>query len=380
MAYPLLYEINTRCWLWDLSERLGQPMTLATVPAAELARWRRLGFTHVWLMGVWSSGPRSREKALSEPNQRRVYSEALPDWRAEDVGGSPYAIADYRVPPELGGEEGLQTFRQQLHEQGFKLLLDFVPNHLGLDHPWVQQRPELFVQSGGKAPETFLVQTGRGAHWLAQGKDPYFAAWTDTVQVEYRRAETRRAMLELLRSVAARCDGVRCDMAMLLLSDVFAKNWKRFPVAGDAPETEFWAEAIPVIKEVFPNFLFLAEVYWGLEARLQQLGFDYTYDKELYDRLEARDPAGVQRHVLSLKPETLAAGAHFLENHDEARIASILTPAQHRAAAWVILGLPGMRFLHEGQLTGARLRLPVQLRRRFPEPAQPEIAGMYEQV
>lgn len=377
---PLLYQINTRCWLRELSAAAGNPVTLADVPVAEFARWRKLGFTHLWLMGVWTPGPKGRALALNEPDLRRAYNAALPGWRDDDVGGSPYAIADYRVPPALGGDAGLKQFRDQLHAHGLKLILDFVPNHLGLDHAWLRERPDLFVQSPGEAPGTFAQATVAGIRWLAQGKDPYFAPWTDTVQLDYRRPATRSAMQELLLSVAARCDGVRCDMAMLLLSEVFAKTWAHLPCATETPAREFWAEAIPAVKAAQPGFLFLAEVYWGLESRLQELGFDFTYDKELYDKLFWRDGAGVQRHLLGLSREARARGAHFLENHDEPRIAAQLSPAEQRAAALVILGLPGMRFLHEGQLTGARVKLPVQLARRRAEPPDEAVAKVYEQL
>jgi hypothetical protein len=201
------------------------------------------------------------------------------------------------------------------------------------------------------------------------------------VQLDYRRAATRSAMTQLLQSVVACCDGVRCDMAMLLLNDVFAKTWESFPIANQVPPaTEFWASAIPAVKATHPGFLFLAEVYWGLEPRLQALGFDYTYDKALYDGLVARDAAGVQHHLLGMTAEAVAGCAHFLENHDETRIASILSLAEHRAAALLILGLPGMRFLHDGQLSGARLKIPVQLGRRAAEPKQADIEKLYKQL
>jgi len=138
--------------------------------------------------------------------------------------------------------------------------------------------------------------------------------------------------------------------------------------------------AIARVRAGRPDFLFLSEVYWGLEGRLQELGFDYTYDKELYDKLVGRDAAGVQRHLLGASCEYVAASAHFLENHDEPRVASFLSPSEHRAAALVILGLPGMRFVHEGQLAGATLKIPVQLGRRPMEAEQPEVEKIYEQI
>ena len=378
MPHPLLYEINTRCWLRALSEKSGASITLADVPDSEFAGWQKRGFTHIWLMGVWTTGPCARGEALQHPDLRQAYDQVLPGWQEADVAGSPYAIGDYLVPPALGGEAGLVEFRRKLHQHGLKLVLDFVPNHVGLDHPWVRERPDLFVQSPGDTPGTFAQQTPAGVRWLARGKDPYFAPWTDTVQLDYRRPATRTAMTQLLQSIAGRCDGLRCDMAMLVLTEVFLKTWERFQVSVPPPASEFWASAIPAIRQAHPGFLFLAEAYWGLEARLQALGFDYTYDKALYDRLVYRDGAGTQRHLLGMNPEALAGSAHFLENHDEPRIASILSPAEHRAAALLILGLPGMRFLHEGQLSGARLKIPVQLARCPAEPLPAVVAGIYE--
>lgn len=380
MPFPLLYEINTRCWLRQLSEAHGGQVSLAEIPDREVEKWQRFGFTHVWLMGVWRVGSRSREKALEIGDLRRAYAEALPDWSPEDVGGSPYAIADYSVEPALGGPAGLAGFRHKLNSAGIRLMLDFVPNHLALDHPWVSQRPELFVQMPTPGPGTFAVQTSKGRVNLAFGKDPNSPAWTDTVQLDYRRSESRAAMAGELLKVAGQCDAVRCDMAMLLLNDVFARTWKDSVSKERPPSTEFWTGAIQSVKQRHTEFEFLAEVYWGIEERLQELGFDYTYDKELYDRLVARDGPGVQRHVSGLSPRRLQASAHFLENHDEPRIASLLNLPEHRAAALTILGLPGMRFLHEGQLLGYKRRLPVQLSRRAVELPDPSIRAMYEQL
>lgn len=377
MSHPLVYEINTRCWLRELARDRGGRLTLANVPDDEIARWASLGFTHVWLMGVWETGPLARQAARDNPAVRQACLEALPDLREDDIAGSPYAIAGYRVPRALGGERGLQRFRKQLHRQGLGLLLDFIPNHLGLDHPWVVSHPERFVRAPTPQPGTWTIDTDSGTHHLAHGRDPYFPPWNDTVQLDYRSMDTRAVMQRELAEVARRCDGVRCDMAMLVLNDVFARTWSEFPTDETEPAREFWGEATATIRRDHPEFLFLAEAYWGLESQLLHLGFDYAYDKSLYDRLIARDPAGTQRHLLDLDPAALAGGAHFLENHDEMRIASHVSPTEHAANALLILGLPGLRLLHDGQLQGACLRTPVHLGRRWPEAVQSRVEALY---
>jgi hypothetical protein len=376
---PFLYEINTRCWLRELSERRGQPITLGTVPIDEVMRLQELGFTHLWLMGVWSTGPRGRAHALNDPELRATYAKILPDFSDEDIPGSPYAITAYEVPPALGGEAGLSAFRELLHRHGMKLVLDFVPNHVGLDHPWVTERPELFVQSREDSPETFPQESPGEILWLGHGKDPFFPAWIDTAQLDYRRADTQAAMQGVLESVAERCDGVRCDMAMLVLREIFAKNWSQFPCAGKVARNEFWKEAIEAVTAKHPGFLFLAEVYWNLETQIKQVGFHYTYDKRLLDLLLYHRQETLC-YLASAGDAFLTHSAHFLENHDEPRIAGRMSLAEHRAAALVAFGLPGLKLVHEGQLTGARLFTPVHFGRRPLEPFQVEIIAFYEHL
>lgn len=353
-------------------------MDLGSVPPLEVEQWRDLGFTHIWLMGVWTSGSRARAHALASPDLRQ----ALPLLDENALGASPYAISSYSVPQALGGESGLASLRGMLHERGLKLLLDFVPNHTGLDHPWIATKPELFVQSSPENPGCFLRQTCSGIRWLAHGRDPYFAPWTDTAQLDYRQPATQQAMARELESIARRCDGVRCDMSMLALNKVFAQTWGHLPPLGDSaePVAEFWDSVIPAIQRKFPEFLFLAEAYWGLEPTLQDLGFDFTYDKTLYDNLVGDDGAAAISHLKSQGITRLGKGARFLENHDEPRIASRLTIERHFAAALLTFSVPGMRFLHEGQLEGAQIRIPVQYLQRPVEKRNEDIWKFYRQL
>jgi hypothetical protein len=381
MDHPLLYEINARHWIAELREKYSDRsgLDLGSVPDGEIEIFAERGFTHLWLMGVWPTGPRSRAEALRHQDLRREYGNALPGWMEDDVLGSPYAVAALEAAPYLGGDAALARLRERLARLNIKLVLDFVPNHLGLDHEWVQTHPEYFVGQPQPFTDSFPVETVSGTRFLAHGKDPYFSGWTDTVQLDYRRRETREAMASLLEAVSAKCDGVRCDMAMLLLEEVFHRTWSHVPADTEPVRGEFWAEAIARVKARRPDFLFLAEAYWDLEGRLCELGFDYAYDKKMYDFIEHDHPWAMQPHLLGLGAAN-ARRAHFLENHDEPRIAGSVGLELHRAAAVLALGLPGMRFLHDGQFEGLRRFARVQLTRRAHEPVDESIFRMYQQL
>lgn len=383
---PLLYEVYTRQWLSSLSRKKGRDIDLWGVPEDEIDGWAERGFSHIWLMGLWPTGARSRQEALRHVDLRRAYDDALPGWTDVDIGGSPYAISAYHVSPALGGDDGLAAFRKRLAERGLKLVLDFVPNHTGLDHAWAIQRPHLYVgapvQADVAIPEATRIKGAWGERLIAHGKDPYFAGWTDTLQLDHRRPETRRAMIEQLEKIAARCDGVRCDMAMLVLQDVFEKTWAHVPVMnaagqpGDAATGEFWTDAIAAVRARHPGFLFVAEAYWDLEDRLVDLGFDFAYDKKLYDLVMHGD-RGAAGHLRGLGAKNTRR-VHFLENHDEPRVNARLPLPAHRAAALLTLALPGLRLLHDGQLEGRRRFARIQLSRRLSEEPDAAVVALYD--
>ncbi len=377
-AHPTVYEINTWAWLNELSREASYPVTLGNVPQAELESLAEIGFDGLWLMGVWQRSPRGREIAQELPYLQAEYRRALPDYVSTDVVGSPYAIHRYQVDPALGGDEGLVVLRERLRQLGLRLILDFAPNHLAVDHAWVTEHPERLVQGSPAdlrdGTDDYFQAQGRV---FAHGRDPNFPGWTDTVQVDYRQPHTRRAMTDILLALAECCDGVRCDMAMLVTRDVFLRTWDGdFEPAG----AEFWPAAIAETKSTHPDFLMVAEVYWDLEYELQQMGFDYTYDKRLYDRLLRGDASLVREHLKLASLEYQRHLVRFIENHDEERALAALGPLRSQAAATVALTLPGMRLVHEGQMEGRRLRLPVQLGRRSIEPPQPGMERFYRQL
>lgn len=378
--HPHLMEMNAFFFISRMSEKYGRKLTLSTVPVEEWQGYADRGFDYIWLMGVWRRSPGSRAHAMKEPNLCRAYDLILPDWKKEDVAGSPYAIFGYELDPFLGSPDELLKLKMLLNGLGIGLILDFVPNHLAFDHPWTVEHPEYFVSckpQTHKAHADWFFTTPDGKK-LAHGRDPFFAPWIDTVQVNYWSEELRAAWLCELLKMTKCADGVRCDMAMLGLNDVFQGTWGEH-IADRRPATEFWGDVIEKVKERKPHFLFIAEVYWDMDWTLQQLGFDFTYDKRLYDRLFYDSPISVRDH---LKAEVAYRDKclRFVENHDEERASVIFGQTKSQAAGVVISTIPGLRFFYDGQLEGRRIRTPVHLRREPKEPAQLETADLYKKL
>lgn len=373
--YPTLYEINTWVWLTDLRSKCSKRIDLNSVPSAEWDSIAGLGFDAVWLMGVWERSPAGI--AISNQNQRNLddFRRALPDFRFQDNVGSPYCVRRYLVDPQLGGPEGLAQARRELANRGMRLILDFVPNHVASDHPWVFDHPEYFVHGSAEELKNDAVSfAGIAGSVFACGRDPYFPAWQDVLQLNAFDLGLRRAAIDTLASIAKQCDGVRCDMAMLLLNSVFTQTWAGR--VGAPPTMDYWKQVIPAIKAGNPDFLFIAEAYWDLEWELQQQGFDFCYDKRLYDRLVHDTPVNVRLHLSAGLPFQMKL-LRFLENHDEPRAAAVFPREREHAAAVATATLPGARLFHEGQFEGRKVRLPVFLDRRPAEPVDESLLSFY---
>ena len=375
--YPTLFQINTRVWLQHLSREAGRQLTLTDVDDAILDGLVENGFDWLWLLSVWQSGAVGRAVSRRNPEWRAEFKTVLPDLTEDDICGSGFAVTAYGVSEALGGGTALAKFREKLARRNIKLMLDFVPNHTAPDHPWVKTHPDFYVPGNEVAlsasPHNYMrVETDRGPRILAYGRDPNFPGWPDTLQLDYSNPQLQAAQVDELISIAGQCDGVRCDMAMLMLPEIFQRTW------GMTPEP-FWPKATTAVHAKYPEFTFVAEVYWDLEWTLQQQGFTYCYDKRLYDRLKDGNANPVRDHLLA-GLDYQDKLARFLENHDEPRVASEFPWPQHKAAAVITFLSPGLRFFHQGQFEGARVRVPVHLGRGPVEPKDPEIVRFYAKL
>ncbi len=377
-AQPVINEINTAVWLDERSRIAGRRLTLGDVPHADWDSITPAGVDAIWLMGVWERSPAGLEVANSNPQLQASFHQALPDVRPDDVIGSPYSVRRYIVDGAFGGPDALGAARTALADRGVRLILDYVPNHVAPDHPWTEAHPERFVR--GQPSD---LDTDPGA-WirvndnvLALGRDPYFPPWPDVVQLDAFSPALRAATVDTLADIADQCDGIRCDMAMLMTNDVFTRTWAGR--TGPAPAEDFWPTVIALLRSKHPETVLLAEAYWDLEWELQQQGFRFCYDKRLYDRILDGDPAAVRGH-LGADLQYQSRLLRFLENHDEPRVAERLSPEAERAAAVAIATLPGATLWHEGQFEGRRVRPPVFLQRRPDEPPNHQLSDWYRSL
>lgn len=384
---PHLIEINTRLWLKQLRAKYSLPeMTLSSVPDDEWQELRHLGFDIVWLVGVWEPSPESERIAREDKALAEELKTIPPGFGPEAVGSSPYSVHWYRLNAELGFEWELKALKEKLNSMGMKLMVDLVSNHTAKDNPYIKECPDCFINGSEEDfrahPDWFFeLPDGEGKRYIAYGRDPNFPAWSDSAQLNYFNPATRDRMLSVLLRIADMADGVRCDMVMLTLNEIHEGTWGWLLNRGGykRPQEEFWESAIKAVKEKHPQFTFLAEVYWGLEWRVQQIGFDYTYDKGTYDRLRFQGAQEVRGH---LRAEKLyqKRSARFIDNHDEQPSLAAFGRQKALAAGVVVSTIKGLRFYNDNQVDGVKVRPPLQLKELYERVPDLEVKKFYAKL
>ena len=356
-------------------------MTLADVPEEVWDDVARPGIDAVWLMGVWERSPAGAAIARTNPAMVAAQREALADVTDADVVGSAYCIRRYRPDPRFGGATGAGggPGRAGRPRRAAAARLGAQPRGA---------RPPL----GGGAPRVLHPLDPRGARrrsrqlprgrraGLRPGRDPYFPAWPEVLQLDTTASATRRAAAAELGAVAERCDGVRCDMAMLVLDEVVARTWGPLASTPDGA-AGYWPAVMAAVRSRHPGFAFFAEAYWGLEGALLEAGLRRLL------RQDPLRPPGPRRHRRCPRPPgrrrsglaaTAPCGSSRTTTSPGPRRAS--TRPGQRAAALLLLTTPGVALLHEGQFEGRRVRVPVTLGRRPDERPDVELAVWYRRL
>jgi glycosidase len=378
---PRLLEINARIWI----KRFGNDCNLSSIPDEQINKWKELGVDMIWLMGVWDNNKAVINEYCFEPELISSYNSALKNWCKDDVIGSPYSIDKYEINSLLGSREDLLSFKKKLNDAGINLILDFVCNHFSAKSSLIWTNKEIFLPADeyifNNDPYTFFPSPANSKEYLAHGRDPLFPPWKDTAQINIYSREARNYLTSVLIELADLCDGVRCDMAMLPLNNIFYNTWvgvlKKY--GFEKPEKEFWEEAITSVKNKRNDFIFIAETYWDLEWTLQKLGFDFTYDKSLTDRLVAGDIRSIKDHLTAEKIYQ-DKSVRFLENHDEERAIVKLGRERSIAAAVITSTIPGIAFYFDGQCDGKKIKLPLQLGREPEEKQDERIKEFYRNL
>ena len=256
---PLLFQINTRVVLDEISGQLTKRATLDDFPDTNLDDIAKIGYDFVYFLGVWQTGDYGIKKSMMVL-EHDACCKGLPK---EAACSSPFAVTDYSTHKDFGGDEALQRLRDRCHARGLRLMVDFVPNHMAVDHPWTKTRPELLIQGSDNSvkrePQNFFRV---GDKVFAHGKDMYYDGWTDTVQLNYGNPALRMEMCEILRKMAGLADGVRCDMAMLICEDVLEKTWggRLAPPGQPRAQGQFWPGAIRGAKEVRYHYCIVSSI------------------------------------------------------------------------------------------------------------------------
>ena len=374
--HPVIYEINTRPWLYELSVKYKTPITrIENIPLQEFDEIRKNGVDIVWMMGVWKLG----EYGL-EFDRKQDYSYCLPNWTKEDVIGSPYAVYEYTCNPSLCINSDLNWLKAELNKRGIKLMLDFVPNHSAVDAPKAKENPEMYIRAPeGKVDEDKYTKEG-----IAYGAEEHHFVWKDVLQWNYWNNDTINYMYENIDIIMNWADAIRCDVAYQELNDVFYATWKdELDAHGyTRPELEFWEYAINKAKNLNPNIMFLAESYNDeYNEKLIKLGFDYVYNIDILINLKESGDK-FKEYIKDKEGNFWIYKANFVENHDEDRVVANMggNLQKGKAAGTIAATIGGLIFINHGQWEGRKNKLDVHLRRGLEEPDNEEIKNYYKKL
>lgn len=407
MPRVVMMAKNTYVWLDQLSKKYQRPIYhLDQIPDAELEQLARWGFTALWLIGLWERSPASQRIKQLRGNP--------------DAVASAYSLFDYIIAGDLGGEQAFQRFNEKAQKYGIRLASDMVPNHMGIDSPWVINHPEWFI-SVAESPFPSYTFNGPNLSWndrvgiyiedhyynntdaavvfkrvdnwtgdtmyIYHGNDGTSMPWNDTAQLNYLLAEVREAVIQTILQVARHFPIIRFDAAMTLAKRHYQRLWFPEPGSGgDIPSraehamtrdqfnaafpNEFWREVVDRVAQEIPDTLLLAEAFWLMEGYfVRTLGMHRVYNSAFMNML--RDEKNqeyrlVLKNTLEFDPEILKRYVNFMNNPDERTAVDQFGKGDKYFGICTMLAtLPGLPMFGHGQIEGFTEKYGMEYRRAY---------------
>ena len=421
MPEVVLIAKSAYVWLDQLSKRYERAIErLDQIPDEELDELARRGFTGLWLIGLFE-----RSRASQRIKQMRGDHDAL---------ASAYSLHAYRIAEAVGGHRAYENLRDRAWARGIRLAADMVPNHVGLDAEWVVHHPEYFLQTshppypnyrfGGPdlssdARVGVFLEEGywsmtdaavvfrRHDRWTGEdryiyhGNDGTSMPWNDTAQLDYTKAEVRRAVIETILHVAKMFPIIRFDAAMTLAKRHFQRLWFPLPGTGGAIPSrsdhaltqeqfdevfpvEFWREVVDTVKERAPETLLLAEAFWMMEGYfVRTLGMHRVYNSAFMNMLKREENAKYRetiKNVLDFDPAILERFVNFMNNPDEeTAVAQFGDSDKYFGVCVLMCTLPGLPMFGHGQIEGLREKYGMEFRRaKWNEPVNGHLVARHE--
>jgi glycosidase len=409
MPSLVLIAKNSYVWLDQLSRQYQRPITrLDQIPDEELDRMARLGFTGLWLIGLWERSPASQRIKVLCGNPEAV--------------ASAYSLYDYVIAADLGGEEAYQQLKGRAWQRGLRLAADMVPNHVGIYSKWVVEHPDWFIAldyppypsysfSGPDLSEDSRVGIFIEDHYYSRsdasvvfkrvdrwtgseryiyhGNDGTSMPWNDTAQLNYLRPDVREAVIQTILHVARKFSVIRFDAAMTLAKRHFQRLWFPEPGSGgDIPTRseygltkeqfnqaipeEFWREVVDRVAREAPDTLLLAEAFWLMEGYfVRTLGMHRVYNSAFMNMLRDEKNAEyrlVIKNTLEFDPEILKRYVNFMNNPDEKTAAEQFGKGdKYFGIATLMATFPGLPMFGHGQVEGYYEKYGMEYRKAYYE-------------
>jgi len=394
MPNTVLVAKSTYVWLAQLSKQYGRNISkLDEIPDEELATLAHRGLNSLWLIGVWE---RSRaSKTIKQLCGNR------------DAVASAYSLFDYTIADDLGGEAAYINLRDRAYHHGVRLASDMVPNHMGIDSPWVIEHPDWFVSrqdtpypaytfEGPDLSHDSRVEIKIEDHYFDQsdaavvfrrrdqatgetryvyhGNDGTSFPWNDTAQLDYLNPAVREQVIQTILHVARLFPVIRFDAAMTLAKRHFHRLWFPGPGASGAIPSraeygmsqaefdramphEFWREVVDRVAAEVPGTLLLAEAFWLMEGYfVRTLGMHRVYNSAFMNMMRDEQNAkyrSVIKNTLEFDPDIMKRYVNFMSNPDErTAVDQFGTGDKCFGVAVLMATLPGLPMFGHGQIEG----------------------------